>query len=216
MSEGEVRRRIIELLVATPFARAAALHGVSEGVAERLGVRPEVLEQAAWLSRANFEPCPGSGPRIVDMAVFAPQQIARPFQALAARLRRTPVELARSTLHAAMGTMREPVPRARSWSPVRGGERARADLERDALVFPASRNKYFHMTVVVSVGLKDALELRAAGVGLSRAQYVLRWLADLVDGQLNDLHCGPVDVAQMYDAARGYVLPILPASPGSK
>jgi len=58
----------------------------------------------------------------------------------------------------------------------------------------------------VTQGLCEALQQRATAIGLSRARYVLLWLADLADDRLKDLTIVPLETGEMCPDRRHFCL----------
>lgn len=209
----EWRRELVERLALSEMAREWALAGPRKGLAKRLGVTESVLRDAAKLARVHFSSGSGPVPKkvLAELHLRPVPELARPYVALAAELKMVQGHLFRSVIHAAMQTSREPTKRpGKVWGPLPGCEKYRAWL--DGLYYAKHDGELVqrgHVHVTCSLGLRDAIGMRAAAYGVRKSHYTHLWLADLVDGLLVDMNLEGVEIGQTYDDAKAYVLPVL-------
>lgn len=190
---------------------------VPADLAQQLGVQQDVLELAIRVARAGM-----GAPENYHLDMFIHLSVATPLFALAQSLQTTAGPLARSVMHAAMLTTREPSRRnvgrgqAGYWAPLPGCDAARAALtarcQRHAMPKRNHEEKY-HTAIDITVGLERALQRRAVAYGVSRHLYVMLWLADLVDGILADLPVTIMRCRELHGDESQYVLPVVELSP---
>jgi len=211
------RRDLVERLARTEFARLWATSGADPEVAESLGVLPGVLDEAAIGARALFGRTAHTDLHAIGGAAFhvhMPSVLANPFCSAAERMTMGRGQLLRSLLHAAMQSPREPTMRpARSWAPAPGQEPFRAALERRSKIKRIEPGRRLTVACWVQPGLADAVRQRAVAFGVPLMRYLALWVADLVDGLLGAVAIDCVGVAQTFDAASAYALPVLPSAP---
>jgi hypothetical protein len=212
MDEATFRSRLVEMLAFSgPWARRVANKGPEPGLAAKLGVCEDVVEDAAKLIRGGF--VPQKGARLMPVDLFVPRPIGDHLMPMAERLMMSGAQLVRAILHAAMLTSKEPAPRApRQWvvrpkGHVKTSARVHGIGFRGADMVTSYPSQRVHLDLQLSRGLVEALDRRAAAYGVTRPRYSLLWVADFVDGRLGPLNIIPVSTGQLYDDARAYVLP---------
>lgn len=203
-----------------PWARRVANKGPEPGLAAKLGICEDVLEDAAKLIRGGF--VPSKGARLLPMDMFVPSAISEHLVPLAENSMMSGAQLVRAVLHAAMLTSHEPSPRApRQWVAHQKG-RGRITKQvygvgfRGTSVATSKPSHRMHLDLQLSRGLVEALDRRAAAFGVTKARYSLLWVADFVDGRLGPLKVTPVSTTQLFDDARAYVLPAVVPEPPAR
>ncbi len=207
MNPDEFRADLCRRIAVEPFLGLAEANGVPPGLAERLGVTEATLTSAIEIARGGASGA--SGPRVAVVDVFLPALLRMPYFGACDVHRLGTNQLLRALLHAAMLTELEPSPRARGrWAAAPGCEahRARLDGLGRTLIKRASA---MHLTASVSTGLLDALKQRALARRTKVTQYVVLWVADLLDGKLPFATLTPVEATATFVDARSYVLPVL-------
>jgi hypothetical protein len=197
------REELVERLAFdSPWGRHTAMYGFDQALADDLGVAKQTLLAASVRVREGFVPAEvdEEEARREPMHIDVPAPLAPSMRYVARRYRMSHGQLVRALLHTVMQTEREPLMRAaRQWM-----------LSVDVPV--KESGKRIHIGVYVSRGLLRALDARAAAYGVTRRRYIYLWFADMLEGRLSDLVLEPVEVGQMYDDERGYVLPAVSAS----
>src|SRR5260370_20208886 len=175
-------------------------------LARQLGVQADALREAVQLYRTGSVSGAPQVSALVSLDVELPTTIFHCLANLAFEIGMSPGQLVRATLHAVMRGARSPTPRFPSvHEQARPRERIRGIVFRDQ-VLTAKGDTRRHVFTTVSHGLYVALEQRAAAGGVSRARYVLLWLADLVDGLLGDVAIEPIESGQMFESPERYCL----------
>ncbi len=203
------RADLVQRVALTDEARRVAANGMQPGLAEALGVQPDILQQAAVLARRGFA---NQGKIAVreKFDVFLRVELYRAMLGMANYHGLTVPTLIRSTLHKVLQMPREPVARsARQWGPLPGCESFRAQMVALAGPLKKSRKVYVHLDVQATRGFMAALQTRAHAYGVRRARYVLLWMATLCDGFLNDIPMVAVEFGQLFDDEGAYVLPVV-------
>ena len=210
-----VRKTFVEQLALTDVVRWVALYGCAAEVAAAAGVAEDVIHDAIkqHFGQKEREPL-----HLRRFTITVPGAIGDPLFGMARRMRMSIAGLARSLMHAAMLTTREPT-RREGLDPQTEGARAfRTRMRRpskDWRGFP-DRHQRKRTTLSrrfirmgVTSGLTTAIERRAAAFGMPVGNYYVAWFADLVDGLLSDLVVEPVRWDQVYAFPENYVLPVL-------
>lgn len=209
----QFRQALVIRLSATAFVRTIARRGwkpdEDTGLADGLGVAPATLNAAVRLAQLQWQLNPA-----VRQDVFVPVQLREAVLALADKLNLGVGHLVRALAHAVMQTTWEPTARRDGgWStqtPARAQLRTGKKHVRRHFTDMRPSDRFYHTSVRLSAALVTALDLRSAAYGVTRHQYLLRWLADLVDGHLAALPVPlvAVNLDQLYDNERAYVLPV--------
>lgn len=208
----QFRQALVIRLSATAFARTIARRGWKPdedvGLASALGVAPATLAAAVRLAQLQWQLNPA-----VRVDIFVPVQLREAVLALADKLNLGVGHLVRALAHAVMQTTWEPTHRRDGgWATqtqARSKLRTTKKHVRQHFTGMQPSDRFYHTSVRLSAALVTALDLRSAAYGVTRHQYILRWLADLVDGHLAALPVAlvAVNLDQLYDNERAYVLP---------
>jgi len=202
----EFRADLCRRLAVEPFLGLADANGVPPGLAERLGVTEATLTSAIAVARGGAG---ADGPRVAVIDVFLPALLRMPYFGACDVHHLGTNQLLRALLHAAMLTELEPTPRARGrWAAAPGCEAHRARLDGLGRLL-VKRTSAVHLSASVSTGLLDALKQRALARRVKYTQYVVLWVADLLDGKLPFAALTPVEATATFVDARSYVLPVL-------
>jgi hypothetical protein len=204
------KKLVTNLAYGTRWPRQVALHGGGEGLAERLGVTQDVLDEAISLCRMGFRAPPRSGfdypgkpgtkpSELALLRMSYPLEIMTLVRNLALTMHRAPMNLVRDMLHAAMLTTSEPSRQPRY--------RHRKMVFRGKLL----SGKQVDDNVRISPALKEVIRRRAVAYGETPHAYVRCWLIDLVEGRLGHIDMPPLRMGQMFDSEEAYVLPLLTA-----
>ncbi len=234
--ETEFRRELTRRLAVTDTAKSFVLNGREdklESLADSLGVIPQILKEAIALTRSGYniecDPVVGTKKRLF---IYTTTEIFTAANTVRKRGRFSNVgALMAALMHAAMQTQREPTSRSNArLDPLDdAGIDFRAKLiaesthlKKETRTYSRSKAKtknvkeryvrpdHVHSVVMVSRGLDLAIQMRSTAFGgIAKSKYINLWLADLVDGRLNDLAVLPVICGQMFDSERSYVLPVI-------
>jgi len=191
----------------SPFARRWAIHGPDAQFAEQVGLHPSVLDDAATLLRGGALPKDDKRSGLVHVEITVPLPLALAFEAAVQAMESmSHGQLARSLLHVALQTTREPSLRApRRWTNGKGAKTLGFGFRGRRL----HTDKRKHLELTLSAGLNEAVGRRAAGYGATKSRYIMLWMADLADGLLSDLVFPPISSDQMFVRAEEYVLPVI-------
>lgn len=203
------RVRLIDWIATNELVQDAIRYDYAENLPAALGLDRALFDLACRSARVNYGVA-----RMVQLDLFVPWELARCTRALAASYGPSTRSFLRSLLHAVLQTTREPARRALRgqdrWKPL--NDQA-AERRKRLVEAPSSgrvgRGGWWHPEVLVSKGLAEALEARAAACEFARNrhQYAICWIADYCDGLLVDLPIQIVKLEETFATAEHYVLP---------
>lgn len=224
MGYAEFRVDLICRLATEPTVARAAAHGATDRLfelAEQFGVREEILSAALGMAREGQgrPPTGVGGPQLITFNASVPAPLRAAVLGFCATLRAGHNQVLRMLLHARMRHQDEPTPRARGhWGPLPGCEQTRARYHALGAALPDARAGKINLTVALSAGLTEAVKRRALAYQTTPQNYATLWLADAVDGKLDQALIQPIEIRQMFDVASAYVLPAfsIPSLPPAK
>lgn len=184
------------------------MRGADPDLAEKLGLHPSVLDDAAALLRGGAVP-KDKGRDLISIEMAIPLPLAVPFEVASAAMGGMGHgQLVRSLLHTMMQTTVEPTMRApRRWNNGVGARVHGFGFQGKNLRPHSDKRKHYEF--MLSRGLSLAVGKRAAAYGATRNRYILLWMADLADGLLGDYVFPPISTDQMFHSDSFYVLPVI-------
>lgn len=207
-SDRAIRDAIADLIAfQTPWGARLGNQGLGKypDIAQRLGVDPEIIRDAILKNKAFFAPVEPAERGKHAKTMQVPDVVYVQLKKVAAKMKIRVGEMIPSLLHAVMQLPREPGNRPTHCWPKLQGPAPKTHKER------TDKNRWprTHITIITSLGLREALLRRSAAYGVTYGRYIMLWLLEFLDGKLKDVPFVVAKYSQQFGDVNCYVLPRL-------